>query len=152
MKLPYCEGTWFAVPLKKGGFAVGVVARTTKKGKVILCYFFGPRLESIPSLKETEIFNPIDSVLIVHVGDLGLIQGEWSIIGLYKSWNRADWPIPPFIRRNDISQKAWLDYYSDDDPNILIRTEPVPYDTTSYGVSSVYGASAAEIALDKLLK
>ncbi len=39
-KLPYKEGTWFAVPLKCGGHAVGIATRIAPKGRVLLAYFF----------------------------------------------------------------------------------------------------------------
>jgi hypothetical protein len=41
MKLPYSEGSVFLVPLRKGGYARGVVARASPKGKGLLGYFFG---------------------------------------------------------------------------------------------------------------
>jgi hypothetical protein len=31
-KLPHTEGTWFAVPLRDGGYGVGVVSRVAPKG------------------------------------------------------------------------------------------------------------------------
>jgi hypothetical protein len=71
-KLPYREGTWFAIPLETGGFGVGVVARATKRGKVILAYFFGPHRSEVPSLDEVERLSPEDAVAVAHVGDLGL--------------------------------------------------------------------------------
>lgn len=48
-RLPYREGTWFALPLRKGGYAVGVVARMAPRGRIILAYFFGPKRNQIPS-------------------------------------------------------------------------------------------------------
>lgn len=38
----YREGSRFAVPLRQGGYAVGLVARVNPRG-VLLGYFFGPR-------------------------------------------------------------------------------------------------------------
>src|SRR5580658_8156552 len=81
MKLPNREGTLFAVPLRGGGFAVGVVARATNKGKVILCYFFGPRRDSIPALNDMVKLKPESAICVLRIGDLGLINGEWPIIG-----------------------------------------------------------------------
>lgn len=150
MKLPYREGTWFAVPLCKGGFAVGLVARATKKGKVILCYFFGPRRTSIPVLAEVQNLDPGKAILVVRVGDLSLIRGEWPIIGQSESWNRSDWPMPVFVRRDPLSRKAWRMYFSDDDPLLLIKEEPEPYDS-SLPEFGVLGAGAAELVLTKIL-
>ena len=150
MKLPYREGTWFAVPLEQGAFAVGVVARATTKGKVILCYFFGPRRRSVPTLAEVESLNPSDTIRVIRVGDLSLLRGEWPIIGQSLSWKRSDWPMPAFVRRSELSRKAWRVQYSDDNPNAIDREETEPYDSTLER-DSVFGAGAAELVLTKVL-
>jgi hypothetical protein len=41
IKIPCTEETWFAIPLENSGLGVGVVARTTRKGRVSLAYFWG---------------------------------------------------------------------------------------------------------------
>jgi hypothetical protein len=51
MKLPYSEGSVFVVPLRKGGCARGVIARASRRGRVILGYFFGPRFASAAGVK-----------------------------------------------------------------------------------------------------
>ena len=150
MKLPYREGTWFGVPLQEGGFAVGVVARATAKGKVILCYFFGPRRIAVPVLDDIERLEPSDAVRVLRVGDLGLIRGEWPIIGQTTSWKRSDWPMPPFVRRDPLSRRAWRVYHSDTDPNLIDREEPEPYES-ALEVEGLSGSVAAETKLTKML-
>ncbi len=150
MKLPYREGTWFGVPLRKGGFAVGVVARATAKGKVILCYFFGPRRETVPPLGDIERLEPTDSIRVIRVGDLSLIDGDWQIIGQATSWKRSDWPMPAFVRKDDLSRKAWRIQYSDDDPSAIDHGEPEHYESTLER-DAMFGAGAAEIVLTELL-
>lgn len=150
MKLPYCEGTWFGVPLRQGGFAVGVVARATTEGKVILCYFFGPRLTVVPELAELDRLRPHEAVRVVRVGDLSLIRGEWPIIGKTISWKRSDWPMPPFVRRSELSRKAWRVQYSDADPNAIDHEEPEQYESTLER-DAVLGSGAAELVLTKVL-
>lgn len=129
MKLPYCKRTWFGVPLRQGGFAAGVVARVTTEGKVILCCFFGPRQAVVPELAELDRLRPREAVRVVRVGDLALIRGEWPIIGKTISWKRSDWPVPPFVRRDDLSRKAWRVQYSDADPNAIDHEEPEQYES-----------------------
>ena len=150
MKLPYREGTWFGVPLRQGGFAVGLVARATAKGKVILCYFFGSRHTTVPALPEVERLKPSDAIRIIRVGDLGLIRGEWPIIGQANSWERSHWPMPPFARLDPLSRKAWRVYHSDSDPNLIDREEPEQYESTLED-DGLFGAGAAELVLTKLL-
>ncbi len=150
MKLPYREGTWFGVPLRQGGFAVGLVARATTEGKVILCYFFGPRRTAVPPLAEVERLKPSGTIRVVRVGDLSLIRDEWPIIGQAASWKRSDWPMPPFVRRDDLSLKAWRVQYSDADPNTIDHEEPEQYESTLER-DAVLGSGAAELVLTKLL-
>lgn len=150
MKLPYCEGTWFAVPLRQGGFAVGVVARATARGKVILCYFFGPRRTAVPVLVEVERLRPGDAVRAVRVGDLSLLRGDWPIIGQTASWKRSEWPMPPFVRRDPLSRKAWRVYYSDTNPGARDREEPEQY-KSALEDDGLFGSGAAELMLTRLL-
>jgi hypothetical protein len=75
-RLPYREGTWFAVPLRTSGFAVGMVARATPTGKVILCYLFGPRRDRVPTLTEPGTLLPSDAVRVLRLGDLSLVRGK----------------------------------------------------------------------------
>src|SRR5581483_12073208 len=130
MKLPYREGTWFGMPLRQGGFAVGLVARATAQGKVILCYFFGPWRAAVPALGEVERLRPSDAIRAIRVGDLGLIRGKWPMIGHAASWTRSDWQMPTFIRRDPLSRRAWRVYHSDTDPNLIAREEPEQYEST----------------------
>ena len=150
MKLPYREGTWFAVPLRQGGFGVGVVARATAKGKVILCYFFGQHRTAVPALGEVRLSKPHEAVNMVRVGDLSLIRGEWPVIGEAMSWKRSDWPMPPFVRRDKISDRAWRVLYSDIGPLVIACEMPEVYDRT-LECDAMLGSGAAEVMLTKLL-
>ncbi|WP_425308290.1 Imm26 family immunity protein [Ammonicoccus fulvus] len=69
------EGDWFAVPLRKGGYAVGLIARANRDG-VLLGYFFGPRREAVPSLSDVEELTPDDAIRVGKFGHLGLKQAQ----------------------------------------------------------------------------
>jgi hypothetical protein len=56
-RIKYYEGQWFAIPLRTGGYGLGVVVRGGNKTKGGLGYFFGPRYDSIPNEKEIEKKN-----------------------------------------------------------------------------------------------
>jgi hypothetical protein len=99
MKLPDSEGSVFLVPLRNGGYARGVVARASSAGKVLLGYFFGPRLLS-PNPVEVEDLDPTHAVLKVRSGDLGLMNGAWPIIGKIPHWDRTRWLVPLFVRKD----------------------------------------------------
>ena len=148
-KLPYIESSVFIVPLPDRGYARGVVARTTSKGKILLGYFFGPRL---PSNKEVALndLHPDKSILCVRFGDLGLINGEWLVVGTVPNWKRSEWSMPDFVRRDELSKKAWLVRYSDNDPSQIDEEYPTDFDS-ELGRDSVSGYGAVELKLAKLL-
>lgn len=149
MKLVYSEGSVFLVPLRGGGYARGVVARTTVHGRVLLGYFFGPRLESAASANLADL-DPANAILRVRFGDLGLINGEWSIVGQVPKWNRAQWPIPDFVRRDPLRKmKARIVRYSDDDPNRIEDEHPID-DGLGLEADALYGYGAIEIRLTNL--
>jgi hypothetical protein len=149
MRLPYSEGSVFLVPLRNGGYARGVVARSGKKGKVLLGYFFGPKLISTDSVPLNDLIAN-NAVLCIRFGDLGLINGEWSIIGMVPNWERSKWPMPDLIRRDELSKKAWLVHYSDDDPNYIEAEYPTDFES-KLGRDSMSGYGAVEFVLTKLL-
>ncbi len=68
MKPSYPDGSVFLVPLKDSGFARGVVARSAPGGKLLLGYFFGPRLASrmevdLSGLEPGNAILPYDSAI-----------------------------------------------------------------------------------------
>lgn len=148
-KVNYKEGTWFAVPLRNGGYGIGVVARA--KRACILGYFFGPRRDSIPRLDDVSTLKPTSAVLVLRVGDLGLVNGEWPIIGNSMSWDRADWPMPVFIRYEPISLRKWLVYYSDTDPSKRVKEVQELSEKPDLPRDLLAGYGAAEARLSKLL-
>lgn len=149
-KVVFDEGTWFAVPLRSGGFAVGVVARATPGGGVVLAYFFRSLWDRPPSLDEIKGLKPQAAIRVLRVGDLGLVDGTWPVIGRDQSWHRGEWPSPLFLRRDDLSRRAWSVQYSDRDPNLVESETPTSYDAKLED-NDLYGAGAAEIVLTKLL-
>jgi hypothetical protein len=150
-KLPFKEGTWFAMPLRQGGNALGRVARLSPKGEIILAYYFGPKWEIVPTLDDIDQFTPRSAIKIVMVGALGMIDGSWAIVGDSPTWERDKWPIPPFVRRDEISKLAWRVIYSDDNPNQVISEQRIPYDNAEYETDGLYAAGAAEILLTQIL-
>jgi hypothetical protein len=123
-KINYREGDWFSVPLRKGGYAVGVVARANPDG-VLLGYFFGPRHEEVPTLDDVRDLKPQNAVVVGKFGHLGLTQHKWPILGRVDDWDRADWPMPVFVRYEELTGRSFRAFYDDDDPNKLLREEQV---------------------------
>jgi hypothetical protein len=100
----YGEGDWFAVPLREGGFAVGVIARAMPhKEGILLGYFFGPRRDDVPTLDELKSLSASDAVLVDRFGHLGLVRGTWPLLGRIDGWDRGAWPTPAFGRFEELT-------------------------------------------------
>lgn len=145
------EGTWFAVPLRSRGFAVGVVARTSSGGGVVLSYFFGNVWEQPPLLKDVKDLRSESAARILRVGDLGLIDGTWPVIGRDPDWQRSEWRVPEFVRRDELSRRAWTVVYSDCDANVVVSEVRTGYEETDLERDAVLGAGAAEVVLTRML-
>jgi len=150
-KLPYEVGDWFAVPLRANGrYAVGRIARVAPRGKIILCYFFGPPLDRVPKADELVGRSPKDAVLVARCGDLGLINGEWPIVGS-SSWMPDQWKMPEFRRTESISGTAFIVTYKEDDPSREIdERKASPTFVAGLPENDLFGSGAVEIRLTKL--
>jgi len=105
------EGDWYAVPLKNGGYGVGLVARKGRRG-ALLGYFFGPRYEQVPTLDAVRGLHPDAALLRAIFGDLGIQLGKWPLLGRLDTWHREQWPLPEFGRIEDEARGvAWIANY-----------------------------------------
>jgi len=110
--LNYHEGDWFAVPLNKPGYALGLVARADGRG-LILAYYFGPRRNSMPNARDTGVLLPNHAVWKCLVNDQSLRNGDWPIIAHTTEWNPNMWPVPVFARFDEYDKTAVEVVYSD---------------------------------------
>jgi hypothetical protein len=103
----YRESDWFAVPLRGGGYAAGIIARAMpRKEDVLLGYFFGPRRDTIPTLDELSARSASDAALVERFGDLGILDGTWPLVGHTDRWNRGAWPTPAFGRFEELTGRV----------------------------------------------
>jgi hypothetical protein len=149
-RLLYPEGTWFAVPLRTGGFAIGLLARVAGDGPAF-GYFFGPRWKHPPAVEITRALTPKDAIFVALFGDLGLLNGEWPILGQDLNWNRDVWPLPPFIRIDEIANEAWKVSYSDQ-LQVLAEEAIDPTLEKKFPRDRLSGYGAVEIRLTQLLE
>jgi hypothetical protein len=147
----YTEGDWFAVPLPNGGFGVGVLARANRGG-VLLGYFFGPRREAVPPPSDLSDLQPSRAVLIRKFGHLGLRSGKWPIVGRTTDWDREAWPVPTFVRHEELTGRTYEVIYDEDDPNRVVREEPsTPEATRALPRDGLAGPGFLERQLAELL-
>ena len=147
-RLVYAEGDWFGVPLADGRWAVGRVARMHRTGKILFAYCFGP-YRDLPDLPELDQLHPSRAVLIRKVGDIGLQEGRWPILGR-GTWVRDDWPLVPLRNVDPILGRVRRVEYAEGD--LLTSVWRVVDDPmTDAPADGLDGHLALEIRLSKLL-
>jgi len=105
----------------------------------------------VPTLVDVAGLHPENAIKRSHVGDLGLIEGTWPVIGELPGWDRTAWSSPAFVRRDELSKCAWRVIYSDADPNVVEREEPVSYDVDGMEKDGLGGRGFVEQVLTNLL-
>jgi len=150
-RVSYSDGDWFAVPLQEGGgYGAGIVAHHDGRGGVI-GYLFGHRFSEVPTLDDVAGLQPSDSIRVMRFGDLGLIKGQWPILGKLEHWDSDDWPIPPFGRREPTG-RALRVIYSAEDLAGPLREEPISNEECDrLPRDALSGAGAVELVLTQLL-
>jgi hypothetical protein len=145
------EGDWFAVPLRNGGYALGLAARVGKGG-IVFGYFFGPKREKKSLLNLAASLTAGDAVLVRLFGDLGIRLGDWPILGTLASWRREEWPMPIFGRVVDEGRGiAWRVDHGDDPRSLGTDTRCSVEEAKRLPPDSLSGYGAVEIVLTKLL-
>ncbi|MER9880306.1 Imm26 family immunity protein [Mesorhizobium sp. M0118] len=150
-QLPYKEGTLFAIPLRSGGYGLGLVAHMAPMGKIILAYLFGPMRLELPKADELNDLSPDNAVRCLRCGDLGLINGTWPIIGKMKSWAEDKWPMPTFVHKESLSNRILIRKYSESDPSKLESQTSVA-SAGDLEQDGLHGYQAVELILIEQLK
>ena len=105
-KLTYAQGSLFSVRLTDGSEALGVVARLNGSG-IVLAYFFlgSPAAESL---------RADQADLCAMVGDLGLLEGGWTVKGPLPGFTPAAWPVPRFRMFDPLRKRYAARTYGED--------------------------------------
>ena len=91
-------------------------------------------------------------MLIRKFGHLGIVHGNWTVLGQLDDWDRRDWPTPVFVRYEELTGRSFRVYYDDNDPNRVLREEQVaPGEAEQGPKDGLMGAGFAEAALTRLL-
>jgi hypothetical protein len=98
MTVLFHEGQFFLLPVERGQYAVGLIARVPRRGGVLLGYFFGPRRTTPPVADWLNALNPQQAAFVCRFKDSALFRGDWKLLGSLAGFDRAQWPVPPFHR------------------------------------------------------
>ena len=98
MTVRLTEGQFFLLPVERGQYAVGLIARVPRRGGVLLGYFFGPRRTSPPEDAWLGTLNPQQAAFVCRFKDSSLFRGEWKLLSSLPGFGRAQWPVPAFHR------------------------------------------------------
>ena len=132
MAIPYREGQFFLLPVERGAYAVGLIARAPVRGGVLLGYFFGPRRSQAPVSQWLSALHPQQAAMVCRFKDAALYRGDWKVIGDLEPFTREAWPVPAFHRfdgsvthvpGNDAVQD-WKVEYGDD--NLIVPRKESP--------------------------
>lgn len=150
--LPYREGTCFAVPLDDQTFGLGVVARSSRWGRVVAGYFFGPRRATVPSVDSLGRLEPGSAIVAWRFSDVYLLETRWPIIGAHPRWVRELWPCPAYARSDASTGRTTRVTYSDVHPARVEREEEISSDVgMALERDVLMSASAVERELAELL-
>ena len=92
------EGQFFLLPVERGQYAVGLIARVPRRGGVLLGYFFGPRRTTPPVDAWLKALHPQQASFVCRFKDAALFRGDWKLLCSLDRFERAEWPVPAFHR------------------------------------------------------
>jgi hypothetical protein len=147
-KIKVKEGDVFAVPLRQGGYTIGLIARRHKTSS--LGYFFDRIYLSPPEELNVADINKWKVALIGQFSALGIEEGEWPLLKKNFDFIRKEWPIPVLKMQDPLSEKYFAVIYDDtlfNEERHLITKEEAD---KLFG-HGVYGYGALEKKLSSIL-
>ncbi|MDJ1482702.1 Imm26 family immunity protein [Cytophagaceae bacterium YF14B1] len=145
----YSIGDLFYVPLSEKGYCVGLITHIHPRNKVPLGCFFRKLYSQVPTIIDREIIKKENVILVKRFGIQGFDEGTWSIIGKLDTFDKAEWPIPVFLRRPG-SAPVCLVYYNEDLEETGSENIPEGADLSLYYEDGLGGSGFVEKRLTKL--
>lgn len=108
------SGWWFAIPLRRGGYAVALVARN-KPSTIMLVYALDRYFAEIPELSELGGVGPADCLPARMLTGHYIKDGLWPLIHRQPGFTREGWPIPVFFRVPPLGGPAYMTTFKEDD-------------------------------------
>ncbi|MBS0395371.1 MAG: hypothetical protein JSR54_12135 [Proteobacteria bacterium] len=138
MTIKLHEGQFFMLPVERGQYALGLIARVPRRGGVLLGYFFGPRRTSPPMGEWLNALHANQAALVCRFKDAALFRGEWKLLSDLPGFQRAQWPVPAFHRFDgsvthvpgSSSVTDWRVEYDDD--NLIVPRSETPAESADF--------------------
>ena len=120
------------LPVERGQYVVGLIARLPRRGGVLLGYFFGPRRTSPPGDDWLNGLHAQQATVVCRFKDSSLFRGEWKLLCSLNGFDRAHWPVPAFHRFDGsvthvpggATVTDWRVQYGDD--NLIVPLSETP--------------------------
>ena len=151
-------GTWFALPLPSGGYALGLVVRRAE-GRIpkrIFCYFFGPRVGSAKDFSLPVTTTAANRIFFARTDDRAFKNGRWIVIEQIDQFNGDLWPMPPFRSGAvgggpDYMRRVYLRTYDDQLQHCTSERLAVVERIEDYPPDIGFGHVAMEHAVERAL-
>jgi hypothetical protein len=144
------EGEVFDVPLRRGGWCTGLLARKSNDG-ICVGYFYGPRLTESSRADDLMVPEPEAALLIARFGISAFVSGAWAIRGRAQNWNRTKWRPLEFIEVPPFGGPRVVVYDDDDPGEALTERRPRPGEVSTLPDGDLHGYRIIEDHLDELL-
>jgi hypothetical protein len=126
------EGQFFLLPVERGQYAVGLMARVPRRGGVLLGYYFGPRRNTPPVDAWLNALHPQQAAFVCRFKDSALFRGDWKLLCNLAGFERSQWPVPAFHRFDSSVTHVpgssavtdWRVEYGDDNLIVPLRETP----------------------------
>jgi hypothetical protein len=139
------EGKIIVLPLEKGGYATGLIARQDRN--ILLGYFFDTYYQNPPlNIKEWSVS---EVCLICLFGILGINNNEWKILGDMPLWKRDEWIVPIFKQQDILNPEQYYSIIYQDDLKEYERKKASKEEVQKYYSYGIFGYGAVEIALSE---
>ena len=152
-RIKYDEGDIFAVPLRSGSFGIGILTTISNTRTGAVGYFYEPAYAKLPTLESIPRLIPSKAIDICHFGDLGIVKGEWPILGKQEPFLNKEWEVTKFWHHDSISNRYSIRVY--EPPDYVYWVSEYEVSEVEIGAipkDGLYGKEALEIKLTKLLE
>lgn len=103
-------------------------------------------------LKRTPVLVAEQAVLVARVGDLGLLEGQWQVVGTVDDFAPERWPVPLFRCYQDPPGRWVVRDYNDKLERVNKEVRVTAAEVEGLPDDGLYGSEAAVIELQGLAR